>query len=121
MEKVHGEKRLPAAIAAFVIHQDDNVATLLDDAQADVAVPIRGESNLPDVRTRDAIHEGHKVAIMDIPQGDPVTKYGAAIGTAAVPIRSGDWVHLHNCRSRLDERSGTLDLETGASTDVRYE
>jgi altronate dehydratase small subunit len=36
-------------------------------------------------------------------------------------IEPGDWVHLHNCRSQLDERSGSFDIHTGAPEDNAYE
>ena len=50
-----------------------------------------------------------------------VVKFGVRIGHATAAIRAGDWVHLHNCASDVDERSGTLDLHTGATTDTKYE
>ncbi len=106
---------------AFVIHPDDTVATLLDDAEAGAEVTIRGEGANRLVRLVEPIHEGHKVALRGMEPEEPVVKYGAIIGLASTRIEVGAWVHLHNCRSRLDERSGTLDVETGASTDVRYE
>jgi len=36
------------------------------------------------------------------------------IGIATRRIEPGEWVHLHNCRSQLDERSGSFDVQTGA-------
>jgi len=46
-----------------------------------------------------------------------VVKFGARIGRATRPIAAGEWVHLHNLASDLDERSGSLDLHTGAPGD----
>ncbi|MGC4030381.1 MAG: SAF domain-containing protein [Tepidisphaeraceae bacterium] len=57
----------------------------------------------------------------DLAAGDPVIKFGVPIGRASRPIRRGEWVHLHNCDSNFDARSGTLDLHTGALTDTKYE
>jgi hypothetical protein len=48
-------------------------------------------------------------------------KYGVEIGEATTAIVPGDWVHLHNCGSKLDARSNTLDLHTGAPKDTLYE
>jgi altronate dehydratase small subunit len=42
------------------------------------------------------------------------------IGIATTAIEPGAWVHLHNCRSRVDERSSHLDLKTGAALDTAY-
>ena len=36
-------------------------------------------------------------------------------------IQQGEWVHLHNCSSRLDERSNAFDVRTGVPEDVTYE
>jgi altronate dehydratase len=69
----------------------------------------------------EAIKQGHKVAVRPIACGEAVVKFGVAIGTASSAILTGQWVHLHNCQSLVDQRSGTLDLHTGAATDTRYE
>ena len=49
---------------------------------------------------------------------EAVIKYGVRIGHATQPVARGAWVHLHNLASDLDERSGTLDLHSGAPTDT---
>ena len=64
---------------------------------------------------------GHKVALKDIQEGEPIVKFGLTIGRATRDIRAGQWVHLHNCSSNFDERSQTLELHSGATTDTRYE
>ena len=60
-------------------------------------------------------------ALADIPAGAAIIKFGVVIGLAIADIRAGQWIHLHNCRSQVDERSGTLDNETGAPTDTTYQ
>jgi altronate dehydratase small subunit len=52
--------------------------------------------------------------------GGAVVKYGVRIGHATQAIQRGAWVHLHNLASDFDERSGTLDLHSGAPTDTAY-
>ena len=69
---------------------------------------------------KEAIAQGHKVALRPIGEGEAVIKYGGGIGFATAPIESGAWVHTHNCRSGLDDRSHTLDPHSGAPTDTRY-
>lgn len=101
---------------AFRIHPDDNVATLLEDAAERVTV-VGG----PDVELRAPVALGHKVALVDIPGGAAVVKFGIPIGIASSAIRAGDWVHLHNCASRFDARSGGFDNVTGAAKDMVYE
>lgn len=105
---------------AFQIHPADNVATLLDDAGVE-AVLILGASDPLEVVLTGPIALAHKVALRDIAVGESIVKFGVPIGVATEYIQRGDWVHLHNCRSALDERSSTLDVETGATTDMHYE
>jgi altronate dehydratase small subunit len=102
--------------SAFRVHPDDNVATLLGDAEERVEIVGGGEIVL-----HEPVALGHKVALCDIAEGAPVVKYGIAIGTASTAIRAGEWVHLHNCASRFDERSGGFDVVTGAAKDMRYD
>ena len=52
-------------------------------------------------------------AFREIAEGKAVVKFGVPIGIAKQSIHPGDWVHLHNCASRLDERSGAFDVHTG--------
>ena len=105
---------------AFQIHPSDNVATLLDDASAE-PVQIVGAPEPLEVVLAGPIALAHKAALRDIAAGEAIVKYGVPIGIATEFISRGGWVHLHNCRSALDERSSTLDVETGATTDMRYE
>ena len=101
---------------AFQIQPQDNVATLLDDAAADT-VEILGATP-QEIRSLEKIERGHKVALRDIVVNEAIIKFGVRIGHATQPIRSGAWVHLHNLTSDLDERSGSLDLHSGAPTDT---
>ena len=72
-----------------------------------------------ELRLSESIALGHKVALKPIATGEPVIKFGVRIGHATKPIAQGAWVHLHNLASDLDERSGTLDLHSGAPTDTK--
>jgi galactarate dehydratase len=40
----------------------------------------------------DAVPQGHKVAVVDIAEGDAVIRYGEIIGYAARPLSRGSWV-----------------------------
>lgn len=44
----------------------------------------------------EAIPVLHKMALKDIPCGEPVVKYGQIIGYATENIQAGQWVHVHN-------------------------
>ncbi len=101
---------------AFRIHQDDNVATLLQDAEAG-PISITGEGPC-EIVMKESISGAHKVAVVPIPSGGTVIKYGWPIGHATRAIAPGEWVHLHNMASNYDERSSTLDPHTGSPTDT---
>jgi hypothetical protein len=109
-------------LRCFRINPIDNVATMLDDATAAGGVAnVLGGDGASSIELREPIALGHKVALADIPTGQTITKFGVTIGRASKDIRAGEWVHLQNCSSEFDERSGTLDLVTGAATDTKYE
>jgi altronate dehydratase small subunit len=103
--------------SAFQVHASDNVATLLGESREGSVLTIVGPAGSCELAAREPIDMGHKVALTAIAEGATVTKFGAPIGIASRPIEPGSWVHLHNCRSRLDERSGSFDLHTGAPGD----
>lgn len=76
---------------ASAVHARDNVATVLDDHT--------GCDRLADGRPcTPGIPFGHKVALRAITFGQPVIKYGVAIGVATQDIPQGAHVHVHNCR-----------------------
>jgi hypothetical protein len=102
------------ASSAFQVQASDNVATLLGEAPTGASLTIVGPAGKRELFAREKISMGHKIALAAIPEGQPITKFGIVIGIAMRPIEPGEWVHLHNCRSQLDERSGSFDVLTGA-------
>lgn len=115
-----GSQTTAALPVAFQIHSDDNVATLLTPVEAGPVV-VRGSAGEHSIAARQAIQHGHKIAVTNIGQGESIVKFGVVIGVATCAINEGDWVHLHNCGSRLDERSNAFDVRTGVPEDVIYE
>jgi hypothetical protein len=103
----------------FQIHPADNVAVLLQNCAAGPLRVVGAKVMIIELPASIAL--GHKVATADLAPGSFVIKFGVPIGVATAPIKVGDWVHLHNCRSQLDERSSTLDTQTGATNDMTYE
>jgi altronate dehydratase small subunit len=100
--------------SAFQVHASDNVATLLGDVMEGSALTIVAPVGKHELAARQKIAIGHKIALTEIVEGEAITKFGVVIGIASRRIGPGEWVHLHNCRSQLDERSGSFDLQTGA-------
>jgi hypothetical protein len=101
------------------LHADDNDAVMLGDTERG-AVVVMGSGADATMDAVEPIASGHKIALRQIGAGEAVIKYGVVIGYATSLIGSGRWVHTQNCRSRLDERSHTLDPRTGAPTDTQY-
>lgn len=108
------------AVPAFQVHATDNVATLLGDVAKGSLITIVGPAGKRDITAREKIELGHKIALEPITEGAQITKFGVVIGIATRRIEPGEWVHLHNCRSQLDQRSGSFDLHTGAPGDNAY-
>ena len=95
----------------FVVYATDNVGTaVLESIQTGDHVGCNGERSDLEVIALDEIAYGHKIALMDIAQGDTVLKYGLSIGSASRDIKEGEHVHAHNVESNrgrgdLSERS----------------
>ena len=82
----------------------DNVAIALR--------PFEAGEKIEGVKLTAPIRQYHKVALKDIPQDEPVHKYGQILGYATSPIAAGAWVHTHNLgMGRLMEANVT-DLAT---------
>ncbi len=62
------------------------------------AVTLEGQA-VGSVLVRADIPLGHKVAMHEVPQGNPVIEYGRPIGKAVQAIECGDHVHSHNLRT----------------------
>lgn len=74
----------------LILDPADSVAIALTD------IPP-GEVAGPDgLRSLMLIPKGHKLALVDAKEGQPVLKLGTVIGVASRPIQAGEHVHTHN-------------------------
>jgi altronate hydrolase len=73
----------------ILIHPADNVAVAIVELKA--GDPIAGAGDGLVARTD--VPRNHKIALVPIPAGAPVTKYGEPIGHARRAIAAGEWVH----------------------------
>jgi hypothetical protein len=78
---------------AVRIDVSDNVATVLRDVDEREAIQWDEGST---VVAREPIPEGHKIALVDIVEGEVIRKYGHPIGLAGRNISAGSHVHTHN-------------------------
>jgi hypothetical protein len=83
------------AKALLILDARDNVAVALRDLKSGERIET-GDGHL---LVRDAIRQGHKIAIGAIGNGQAVVKYGVIIGRAALEIAAGEHVHMHNLTS----------------------
>jgi len=56
-----------------------------------------------EIRARQEIILGHKIAVRKIRRGEDVIKYGYPIGEATADIDEGEWVHSHNLVTGLKD------------------
>ena len=70
------------------MHVRDNVAIVANDG----GLPA-GSRLASGLVLAERIPQGHKVALSDIAAGEPVLRYGIAIGHASEAIAAGAWVH----------------------------
>jgi altronate hydrolase len=84
--------------SAIQVHSEDDVAVALRPLEAGEEIEVGGSR----VSLRDAVPYGHKFAIRELAEGDPVRKLGWPIGEATRPIRTGEHVHTHNVKTLLE-------------------
>ena len=79
------------------INPSDNVAVALEPIEKGNKIELDGEN----IKARNRIPAGHKVAVKDTKENEPVIKYGCRIGFASADIFTGEWVHTHNTKTAL--------------------
>ena len=77
----------------------DNVGVAVVPLKAGQRCAIIGSGE--QLAVREDIAFGHKIALVDIPEGSPVIKYGESIALASRPIVQGSLVHIHNMRDTI--------------------
>ena len=85
------------------IHADDGVAVALAPLSKGTTVTVTGGNAPLEVTLLNDIPQGHKFALKDIAEGEPVIKYGYPIGAAKAAIKKGEHVHVHNTKTMLSE------------------
>lgn len=78
-----------------VINPQDNVGVVIGEVKKGDTVEVGAGIT---IRVLDDIPRNHKIALVDIPAGSPVIKYGEKIGSAGPAVTAGSWVHTHNLK-----------------------
>lgn len=85
------------APAVLRLHPEDSVAVALRPLTAREV--IQGADG--PVRLTEAVPQGHKVALVDLPPGAEVRKFGWPIGRLTRAVAAGNHVHTHNLETLL--------------------
>ncbi|MCI8694298.1 MAG: altronate dehydratase [Lachnospiraceae bacterium] len=91
------------------INEEDNVVVALKPIPAGevLRIGVRDEDGakeeIREIAALEEIPAGHKMAVLDIPEGGSVIKYGYCIGNAKEDIRAGGWIHTHNLKTALGD------------------
>ena len=70
------------------IRDIDNVAVAVQDLDAGVEIQ-------PGLKTLEPIPQAHKIALVDIPAGADIIRYGVTLGYAKKDIPAGAWINEH--------------------------
>jgi len=52
------------------------------------------------IQSKNEIRLGHKIAMVDLKEGDTILKYGHDIGKVVNNIKKGENVHVHNVKTK---------------------
>ena len=88
----------------LIIHDEkDNVAVVVIDKTTknqDCIGWIMENDKTVNIQALNEIALGHKIAMVDLNEGDTILKYGHDIGKVVKPIKKGDHVHVHNVKTK---------------------
>jgi len=70
------------------MHASDNVAVVGNDGGLDAGTVVDGGPTL-----RERVPQAHKLALVDLPAGSEVRRYGVVIGRTTRDVPAGSWVH----------------------------
>jgi (2R)-sulfolactate sulfo-lyase subunit alpha len=102
-EPIHGSDSAPH----FLVHQrGDHVGVAVQDVEPGrVTVGYLDGDGAIQLHTIERIPLGHKVSLIDLPEGADVIEYGVRIGLTRASIKRGALVHVHNIRSAKWQQS----------------
>jgi hypothetical protein len=83
-------------VTAVWLDVRDDVVTVLRAIDPGERVRVQCGDAQREVRAREAIPLGHKVALHAMEAGTRIRKYGELIGVLTADVAEGAWVHTHN-------------------------
>jgi (2R)-sulfolactate sulfo-lyase subunit alpha len=70
------------------------------EAGQELSVWIMDTNETKSIVSKDAIPLGHKIAMVDLAEGDTLIKYGYDIGKVVEACGTGHHVHVHNVKTK---------------------
>ncbi|MFT4106925.1 MAG: galactarate dehydratase [Lacrimispora sp.] len=93
------------------IKEQDNVAIAVDEIKA-------GTEVMEGVQARQNIPQAHKIALVDIPEGGEIIRYGVILGYAVNPISKGEWINEHMLELPEPPDVDSMEFGTNLVTDL---
>ena len=88
----------------IIIHDEkDNVGVVVIEKitpNHDYNCWIMENDKLAKIQSINEIPLGHKIAMVDLNEGDTILKYGHDIGKVVKAIKKGEHVHVHNVKTK---------------------
>ena len=88
----------------IIIHDEkDNVGVVVINKinnKQDCSCWIMENDKTVMIKSVDEIQLGHKIAMVDLNEGDTILKYGHDIGKVVKSIKKGEHVHVHNVKTK---------------------
>lgn len=88
----------------FILHDArDTVAVVVVEgvkAGDELTGWIMDDDRTMQLRARQSIPIGHKIALRDMDVGETAVKYGVDIGRVVAPIAAGEHAHVHNIKTQ---------------------
>lgn len=76
--------------------KDDVIIALMDLKKGDTVGTTKLKMDVP---------QAHKIALHTMKKGHKVLKYGSVIGTLTADVEAGEWIHTHNLKTTLDQKT----------------
>ena len=100
---------------AIKINHEDVVAVALTDLKQGQEVKLENDA----VILKEDIPRGHKFALYDLAENDPVIKYGYPIGRAKHAVKKGEHVHTQNVKTDL-KAFGSYNYDKAPKTELKH-
>lgn len=99
----------PNATAPLILNPADNIGIILQKvSEGDVLAGLG-------ITADERVPSGHKIAIHDIADSDPIRKFGQVIGYANGTIAKGAHVHVHNCDFGAHDQTYEIGVDLDAA------